>query len=174
MFFSVKELELRKIRFETGFPPGQIEFLDGSLKQRAPFEVSGIAELVTGGEEIRVRGHLAGTVASDCDRCLEPIQVPMDGDFDLYYRPAESDWDAVEMELSPAEVEVGFYENGGLELADVVREQILLWLPMQRLCRPECKGICPTCGQNRNTTERSCRAERIDERWRALSQLQGD
>ena len=171
MFFSVKELELRKIRFDTGFSPGQIEFLDAALKQSAPFQVSGTAELVTGGEEVRVRGHLTGTVASDCDRCLEPLQVPMDGDFDLYYRPAESEFDDGEVELSPAEAEVGFYENGGVELADVVREQILLWLPMQRLCRQDCKGICPTCGQNRNTTECSCRVERIDERWRALSNL---
>jgi uncharacterized protein len=171
MFFGVKELELRKIRFAAAFPPGQIEFSEPGLTQRTPLEVEGTAELLGAVREIRVRGRLRGEMECACDRCLESVAVPMDGDFDLSYRPDECDWEVPESGLSDAESRMGFYEGGGLALAEVVREQVLLWLPMQRICRPECKGICPMCGQNRNAGECGCRVEQIDERWQALREL---
>jgi uncharacterized protein len=66
---------------------------------------------------------------------------------------------------------MGFYEGDGLELNDVLREEILLALPMQRVCREDCKGICPVCGQNRNQNECRCHTETVDDRWAALKQL---
>jgi len=170
LFFSVKELELHKVPFQVEFPPGGIEFFDPKLKQARPLEVSGTAQLDPM-EEIRVRGHLKGLLIAECDRCLEPIEFPLDGDFDLCYRPAESDWGEEPASLSEQENDAGFYDGNGLPLADVVREQVLLWLPMQRICREECKGICPQCGQNRNEIECGCLVERIDERWAALKNI---
>ena len=59
MFFSVKELELKKVRFEVTFPPGEIEYYDGRLRQATPLEAQGSAELLgnTLGE-IRVKGSI--------------------------------------------------------------------------------------------------------------------
>ncbi len=51
---------------------------------------------------------------------------------------------------------MGFYEGDGVELNDVLREFVLLTLPMQRVCSEDCKGICPECGQNRNQKECAC------------------
>jgi uncharacterized protein len=170
MFFSLKELESRKIPFRQVLQPGEIAFLDPDLRQRTPLDVVGTAELVGSIQEIRVRGHLRGEVECACDRCLEPVAVRLDDEFDLLYRPAQ--WDArPDAGLTEDESEVGFYEGGGIELAEVIREQVLLTLPMQRLCREECKGICPMCGQNRNGGECGCRAKEIDERWKALREL---
>ena len=172
MFFSVKELELRKIQFQKVFQPGEIEFLEAGLQQPTPLQVTGTAELSGSFEEIRVSGHLGGSVECPCDRCLEPVAVRLDGDFDLFYRPADSEWEtAPDASLSPAESEIGFYEGGGVDLIEVIREHVLLELPMQRICRAECKGICPTCGENRNTSRCDCRIELIDERWKALREL---
>ena len=66
---------------------------------------------------------------------------------------------------------MGFYQGEGVELNDVQREFILLTLPMQRVCRESCKGICPLCGQNRNQKECQCHAELSDDRWAALKTL---
>jgi uncharacterized protein len=66
---------------------------------------------------------------------------------------------------------VSYYEGDGLDLADVVREQVLLALPMQKLCRPDCQGICPVCGVNRNETTCQCKLQQVDERWAALKNL---
>mgnify|MGYP003346268385 CR=1 FL=1 len=62
-------------------------------------------------------------------------------------------------------------EGAGMELEDILREQILLALPMQRVCSDVCKGICPVCGKNRNETGCDCRLETVDDRWGALRDL---
>ena len=56
-------------------------------------------------------------------------------------------------------------------LEDILREQVLLALPMQKVCEESCKGICPFCGQNRNQKECHCHAETSDDRWAALKSL---
>jgi uncharacterized protein len=172
MFFSVKELELRKIRFQKTFPPGAIQFLEEGLHQRTPLETTGTAELIGSLQEIRIRGSFKGTIECACDRCLEPVAVDLTQHFDLQYRPAESDWDAKpESSLSDEESKIGYYENGGIALEEVIREQVLLSLPMQRVCREDCQGICPVCGQNRNLTDCGCGTKEIDPRWNALREL---
>ena len=57
------------------------------------------------------------------------------------------------------------------KLSDVLREQILLMLPMQRVCREDCKGICPICGKNRNESDCHCTATMADDRWSSLKQF---
>ena len=64
--------------------------------------------------------------------------------------------DAEEIRSTTGESEIGFYEGDGIELKDVLREYVLLALPMQRVCREDCQGICPVCGQNRNLVECGC------------------
>jgi uncharacterized protein len=56
----------------------------------------------------------------------------------------------------------------GLELGDVLREYVLLSLPMQQICRDDCAGICPKCGRNRNTGPCGCVEEDVNDRWSAL------
>ena len=77
-----------------------------------------------------------------------------------------------EVEIDEGEAEIGFYEGGGMELEDILREQVLLALPMQRVCNEACKGICPLCGKNRNETTCDCHVEAADDRWGALRNLQ--
>ena len=172
MFFSVKELELRKARFDVALPPGEIEFYQG-LHQVTPLEAIGTAELLgnTLGE-IRVRGHARVEMESECDRCLESARFPVDSDFDLFYRPApEARGSHEEVAIDPGESEIAFYQGGGLELNEILREHVMLTLPMQRVCSEVCKGICPVCGVNRNQQECHCELKPVDDRWSALREL---
>jgi len=171
VFIHLRDLEVRPKLFEVEVPPGAIEYLDPKLRQIGPLKAEGKAELVTGAlGEIRVSGHVAVQMESDCDRCLEPARFPIDSNFALYYRPVEEGY-GDEKEIDTGEAEMGFYEGDGLELNEVLREYVLLALPMQRVCRETCKGICPVCGQNRNQTECDCQVENVDDRWAALKQL---
>jgi uncharacterized protein len=172
MFLNVREMELRKVRFDQTFPPGEIQFLDQALRQAGPLRAVGTAELLpnTGGA-IRILGHLAVRIESECDRCLEVADHPVDLDFDLFYTPVASGPEGQEVGLRQRDSEVDFYQGEGLELEDVLREQILLSLPMQRTCREDCKGICPACGTNRNRAECSCQIRAADDRWAALRNL---
>ena len=173
MFFSVSELELRKADFDVDLQPGQLDFSDDHLKQLSPLHAGGVAEVMTVSlAEIRVKGSYSVRMQADCDRCLELAEFQIENkEFDLFYRPDIVDAGQSEIRLKEGETEVGFYSDGGLELNDVLREQVLLDLPMQRTCRPDCKGVCPYCGQNRNLTECGCKQAQHDERWSALKNL---
>lgn len=172
MFFSVKELELRKAHFDVELPPGQLDFSDNQLKQAGPLHAVGDVELMSPVlAEIRMKGFYTVAVNADCDRCLEPAEFPIEKTFDLFYHPESSQTTAGETHLVKGETEIGFYEGDGLELDDVLREQVLLDLPMQRVCKPDCKGVCPHCGQNRNTTVCDCQVTPVDDRWSALKRL---
>ena len=168
MFLSIREMELKKLRFETSYPPGEIDFLEKQFRQTAPLEVQGTAELLGATREIRIRGRLAVRMEAECDRCLSVASFPLAMDFDLFYRPEGTGIRSEEIELDQGETEIGYYSGEGLELKDILREQVLLALPMQLTCREECKGICPVCGQDRNLVECGCVVETVDDRWSAL------
>jgi uncharacterized protein len=108
----------------------------------------------------------------DCNRCLEPADFRIDSSFDLFYRPAESTVGGEEVEIDAGEAEIAFYEGGGIGLKDVLREHVLLSMPMQRVCREDCQGMCPVCGQNRNLINCGCEAKLVDDRWSALKKVQ--
>jgi uncharacterized protein len=168
MFFHIRDLEVRAGHFDVDLGPGEISFLDPKLCQKGPLQAQGKVELVTGAlGEIRVKGHVIVSMEADCDRCLEPAAFPIDSDFELYYTPVTNS-PAHEVEIDKSEAEMGFYEGDGIELNEVLREYILLALPMQRVCRQDCKGICPACGQNRNVKDCGCQPVAKDDRWAAL------
>jgi uncharacterized protein len=172
MFLSIKEMELRKLAFCETYPPGELEFLDGKLKQASPLVTEGSAELLSRElGEVRVRGRLSVSIETECDRCLEPVSFPVESDFDLFYEPMSVLKAANEVEINPGESEIGFYEGEGLELEEILRERILLALPMQKVCRQDCRGICPVCGQNRNQKSCDCETTVLNARLAALKDL---
>jgi hypothetical protein len=83
-------------------------------------------------------------------------------EFDLIFRPAEADSEAPERSITAPETEIGYYQKDSLLLEDVLREQVLLSLPVRTLCKPDCKGLCPRCGENRNS--QACNLRRGSER----------
>ncbi|HUB79298.1 MAG TPA: DUF177 domain-containing protein [Bryobacteraceae bacterium] len=173
MFLSVKEMELRKIRFDETFAPGQIEFSSENLEQVSPLHAEGSAELLKNTDgEVRIRGRYTVEFTAPCDRCLVNSRYPLDAGFDLFYQPVAAIARDEEIEIDEGEAEIGFYQGGGLELEDILREQILLALPMQRVCSEACKGICPVCGKNRNQSACDCHVHPVDDRWSALRKLE--
>jgi uncharacterized protein len=172
MFLSVKEMERRKIRFDGTFEPGQIDFKGEALEQLTPLRATGVAELLPHSEgEVHIEGRYTVEMTAECDRCLGRARFPLEGKLDLYYRPASFIAREEEVEIDEEEAEMGFYEGGGLELEEILREQVLLMLPMQRVCSASCKGICPVCGRNRNESDCGCKPAPADDRWGALRDL---
>jgi uncharacterized protein len=102
---------------------------------------------------------------------VEPVPLPIEGEFDLIFRPESADAESGERAITEDETEIGYYERSGLLLEDAVREQVLLGLPGRALCRQECKGLCPKCGANRNQVDCGCDEAPTDPRWNALAGL---
>ena len=121
--------------------------------------------------DIRLRGKFSGKFQVPCARCVEPVEIALSADFDLIFRPAGADSEAPERSITAPETEIGYYLKDSLLLEDVLREQVLLSLPVRTLCKPDCKGLCQRCGGNRNTQECTCEEGLNDPRWEALSGL---
>ncbi len=171
MLLKVSDLLLGQVRFAETFAPGAIDFLDPQFRQADPIVAEGFAEVATSTMEIRIRGKVETRLEYACDRCLEATLLAISFEFDLLYRPASLSPEHGEVALRDEEAEVGFYEGEGIDLVDVLREQVLLQAPMQRVCREDCKGICPVCGQNRNQVDCACQTEPADDRWAGLRNL---
>ena len=157
--------------------PGTIDYGIG-LRQTTPLPVEGRADLLVEHrdagsqvEDIRLRAAYSAGFEIPCARCIEPVPLTLAGDFDLIFRPEEADADPGEHAITPDETEIGYYQKSGLSLEDVVREQVLLSLPGRTLCKPDCKGLCPRCGQNLNLATCSCGDAPADPRWNALAGL---
>jgi uncharacterized protein len=140
-------------------------------------ELAGHVEIVDE-NTVHVQGTLTAGVHVQCGRCLEPYALSVDQKLDLFYLPRLSDRpqdEEEDVELDDHDIVVGYYEGETLDLGEVVREQLLLFLPMKRLCGPDCKGLCPTCGRNRNSGSCSCPEpkEPVDPRLEPLRKLVG-
>ena len=177
MLITLVDLEREPLRFDVDLPPGAIDYGDLAT-QTSPLAVHGQADLLRehrGPKEIipdiRARAHWSGDFEAPCARCLDPVRHALSGDFDLVFRPLGVDAGPPERALVPPETEIGYYQEGGLVLEDVLREQVLLSLPVRTLCRPDCKGLCPRCGRNLNAEPCACEASPPDARWSALSDL---
>lgn len=174
MLLSIKEMEVRKLSFAETWQPGTFDLADSGATQIGPLTAEGVAELLPNTEgEVGVKGRVVADLETECDRCLGRALFHVDAPFDLFYMPASTVKKSEEDEIALDEgaAEMGFYELPGLELEDILREQLLFQLPMQRVCKAGCLGICHICGSNRNENPCNCEAHPGDDRWSALKEI---
>ena len=119
--------------------------------------------------KFRLVGRLTTRLELECSRCVEPYFVTIDTPFDLRYLPqALVDDRDVDADKDPSTT---FYTDDQIDLAQMVREQCYLAIPMKPLCRPDCQGLCPTCGTNLNTERCQCNPQWQDPRLAVLQAL---
>jgi uncharacterized protein len=109
-----------------------------------------------------------------CARCVETVLDEVHRSFDLFYSPLPHGTRPEEARLRDDDAEIGFFQGEGLFLADVLREQVLLALPMKVICRSDCRGLCPNCGANLNHEECRCETHSSDPRLAPLARLKQD
>jgi DUF177 domain-containing protein len=166
VLITPQALEIHRVVVSKTYVPGELDFRGAEFRQEEPLNVGAVAELEGG--EIRIRGHIKTALATSCDRCLGQVEVQIDRDFDLFYRPLSTIAREEEIEVPDDEMEVGFYSGDGVELDDVITEQVILALPMKVVCGPDCRGLCPSCGANRNSERCDCSSTQADSPFAAL------
>jgi len=165
---TLAELELHRVHASEQYAPGALDYHGAEFRQVAPIQIDAIAELVGG--EIRIRGRLSTSLEAACDRCLGSVTIPVTRDFDLFYRPLNTIAREEEIEIPEDELEIGFYSGDGIELADVATEQVILSVTMKLVCQPECRGLCPVCGANRNSVQCDCSPPQEDSPFASLKE----
>ena len=158
-FIDLKDLAHEKVSFEASFEPGLVDFGSENIRQLGNLDWSASAERA--GAEIRLNGTLNTAFEMMCSRCLEPARIAVSKPFDLFFRERDEamfDEDE-EVELDEKDTRTGFFTGTKLAIGDILREQVLLALPMKALCTVDCKGLCPTCGTNLNSSSCGCPKE---------------
>jgi uncharacterized protein len=105
---------------------------------------------------------------------VEPFTLPVAAEFDLRYQPHTANVGEGEREVEEDDLTTAFYENDQIDLGLLMQEQFYLSLPMKPLCDNDCKGLCPTCGTNRNRGTCDCHTDWEDPRLAVLKTLKKD
>lgn len=122
-------------------------------------------------DRFRLVGTVTGTIELACSRCLEPLTLPVQAAFDLRYLPQPESGEGEEREVGDEDLSAAFYRDDAIDLVQLVEEQIYLALPMKPLCTPDCRGLCPQCGVNRNLETCNCQTRWEDPRLSGLKAL---
>jgi uncharacterized protein len=137
----------------------------------ADARITGLVHLSKHGQDILVRGNLSGPMELACSRCLEPFTGPAAIDFDLLLMPGPPTAHAEDEELSLTDLDLDYYIGEIVDLESLLREQIILMLPLKPLCDETCKGLCPQCGANLNLETCLCQTEDVNSPFALLAKL---
>ena len=169
MRIELASLEESRGGFSHTYQPQDLKLDDERVMLSGITEVRG--KIKRSGTEVVVDGHVDACVQVDCDRCLKPIQVPVTTDFSLEYITG-GDYEQSHIAELPEEVmSVSVFDGETIDLDEIVKEQILLAVPTRSLCKTDCLGICPQCGNDLNEGKCGCEQKDIDPRWSVLRDL---
>lgn len=170
MIIRFSEHNDSRIEFEQTYDAISIDLDDEAAQPVGPIEVKGTAIRSSG--IARVKGSLRANLEIACSRCLQPSDFELDTPFEIDFVTIENYGAAShETELNSTDLSLSVYDGEQIDLDEIVREQILLNLPMQELCKVDCAGLCEKCGANKNTNPCNCETKEIDPRWSALREL---
>jgi len=147
----------REFRFDA--PAAGLHVGMSAVEGELHFDLTG--ESIDGG--IVIQGTIGGRWSGQCRRCLKDVDRDFSFKAQEIFRPPSEVW------------EEGYViKEGTVDLERMVADNVALNLDISPLCREDCKGICPVCGQDRNEVD--CGHEPLaqgDHRWDALKQLKG-
>jgi len=143
--------------------------LDDELKVVTP--VRGRLRFMRVGAGILVTGKLATRVELECKRCLTLFQTSIRFEIEEEFKPSVDIHTGALLPQEPDQDPATLIdERHILDLAEILRQDVLLSLPPSPVCRPDCQGLCPICGRDRNQESCDCETEIIDPRWAALKE----
>jgi uncharacterized protein len=126
-------------------------------------------------ELYEVEGHFQTRMRLICSRCLKIFNRALAGEFALTYTreaPGLTGQSAEqEVELRVEEIGMMYFRGDEIDLRDGIQEQVVMAFPSKPLCDEKCKGLCPTCGADRNRGDCGCKREPIGGQFAVLKSL---
>ena len=158
MWIGIERLRKEPVVYDVELSP---EFLRGDIEEDLRFDAGrGTVTFRMVRGEVMASGELATTAYSQCGRCLGPVVLPVRVKVELFYWPRTEDHRAEETdegaELEPQAPDVGFYDAGGFDPDEDLRQLLVVEVPTVLVCSSDCRGLCPRCGANLNEGECAC------------------
>ena len=160
---NVAEIKKRLVGSKTfayELTPDELDITDTDLKVTAPIRLEGVVE--NAGDVILLKADVKTEIERTCGRCLKVFTEPLAAQVVEKFYPAGAE---------NIENDAFIYESDLLDITEPVRESLLLAVPLQSLCREDCRGLCPVCGADRNEGDCGCDTTTVDPRLAALKQF---
>jgi uncharacterized protein len=143
--------------------------IDGSLGTDDINSVKGEITLIRTNRGIMAKAEMTAGVTGICSRCLKQIDYEVNYDFEEECLPSVSTSEGLSLLDQTDNITID--ENHMLDLSETIRQYTLLTIPAKPLCRPDCAGICPSCGHDLNQGPCQCPSHAYDQRWSKLVRL---
>ena len=157
---SVINFEGKKLNFNKEIDFSQNKDVDFCFD--GPIKVSG--EVLNIGGSLELTMSVSAVVIFSCDRCLETFSEEISFSFKEVLKKED-------IRTEDQNPDAVYFEGSSVELDDIVLNNIIVELPLKRLCREDCKGLCQVCGQNQNIKECNCEKEVTDPRYDVLDKF---
>lgn len=131
-----------------------------------PWRIQGQISNV-GGAVLEFEGSVDTRITQLCARCMKPVEVPLH--IVIQQRFAKDQ--ASDVETPDEDRDILPMENDRIDLDETILHEVQLGVPMKVLCKEDCKGLCPICGQDLNEGQCDCEEDNTDPRWEALKGL---
>ncbi len=156
-------------RFAHVYTAGELVLEDERVSLAVPPKVSG--QIARNERKVVVDGQLNAIVRVECDRCLQPMELPIDTEFKVEYVTPVTYKASDVAELGEDDLALSVFDGELINIDEIVREQVLLAVPSHAICDENCKGLCPICGTDLNVASCPCQHTEIDPRWQGLKEL---
>jgi uncharacterized protein len=156
MIIDISDLTSKKVtekEINTSFNCTDFSYDEEYIKFVKPVILKGKFRAVE--ELIVFQGDIQACMELTCSRCLEKFQYSLNVDFHEEFTKDEFNEDE----------EIFFFENSEIDFLKIIENNIILNLPIKKLCKTDCKGLCPSCGEDLNKSSCSCIKDDIDPRF---------
>ncbi|MCK4549507.1 MAG: DUF177 domain-containing protein [Candidatus Krumholzibacteria bacterium] len=148
--------------FEEEFP------VRGPEGDDVPCRAAVTAESTRTGSSYLLEGRIEADISGDCSRCLKSFEFKLVAEFSMMLRRSGRVPEGSEEENFVLMSEAQEFD---FDIFPVVREAVVLEMPIKYLCKESCAGICPRCGADLNEGACSCGEKSVDPRWGPLKKL---
>jgi uncharacterized protein len=169
MYIDVNKIQSTRFDFDRELDLTVLTPADGGELSVLSCRLAGYIENEERGK--RLSALLDAELLITCGRCLEPFKFSISSKFSLILVSKIKTSNASERELTRDELSLFPTSEGKLELEELAREQIHLNIPLKLLCRPDCQGLCASCGVDKNNIQCECVSETIDLRLAQLLEI---
>ncbi len=177
MKFNIKDISPEGRQVSRQYDAGEVRrmLIQSELQPLdRPCELMVELFMIKSGDAIHVQGTASGSFWLACGRCLGPSEVTFDdAKVRMTFLPPPTEVEQ-ELELDLDDLDTAAHDGVEVDLEPLLREQLVLAIPIKPVCSEQCKGICPTCGADLNRSDCGCQEEPAEESpWkRAIMKLQ--
>jgi uncharacterized protein len=143
--------------------------VDEFISEEGATHVQGEVTVMHTNRSVLVQGTMNAQGSNTCSRCLEPTEFSVTFRIEDEYFPSIDIVSGLPLPHNPDVFMLD--ESHVLDLTEALNQYMVMTMPMKVLCRPDCAGICPSCGQNLNIHSCSCSEHSTDQRWSKLVSL---